>query len=62
MDFISSQLKGTGGVRKLVEGSELVWDLDKNGFRIFNTKTVVGEVKEFYIKNVEQFDLVKDFE
>jgi len=61
-DFLSSQLKGTGKPRQLVEGHQLVWDLDKQAFRIFNQKTVVGEVKEFTIKNVDEFELIKDFE
>lgn len=61
-DFLSSQLKGTGKKRNLVEGHQLVWDLDKKAFRIFNQKTVIGEVKEFDIKNINEFELVKDFE
>jgi len=61
-DFLSSQFKGSGKPRQLAEGHRLVWDLDKQGFRIFNQKTIVGEVKEFNIKNVEDFELVKDFE
>lgn len=31
---------------KLVEGMEVVWDLDAQDFRIFNWNTVVGEVKK----------------
>ncbi len=61
-DFLSSQLKGSGKPRQLVEGYQLVWDLDKKAFRIFNQKTVIGEVKEFDIKNINEFELVKDFE
>lgn len=61
-DFLSSQFKGTGKPRQLVEGYQLVWDLDKKGFRIFNQKTIVGEVKEFNIQNVDEFELIKDFE
>ena len=61
-DFLSSQFKGTGKPRKLTEGHQLVWDLDKRGFRIFNQKTIVGEVKEFQIKSVDEFELIKDFE
>ena len=61
-DFVASQLKGTGKPRQLTEGYQLVWDLDKKGFRIFNQKTIVGEVKEFQIKSVDEFELIKDFE
>ena len=61
-DFMSSKLKGTGKPRTLTEGYQLVWDLDKKGFRIFNQKTIVGEVKEFQIKSVDEFELIQDFE
>jgi len=26
------------------EGSELVWDVEKNGYRVFNWRSVVGRV------------------
>ncbi len=42
--FVNTQISGTGTARTLAEGQELVWDLDNNGFRIFNWNTVVGEV------------------
>jgi len=29
--------------KKMSEGSELVWDLDNSGFRVFNWNTKVGE-------------------
>ena len=32
--------------RALQEGSELVWDLDSKGYRVFNHKTVVGALVE----------------
>ena len=31
--------------RMLAEGLELVWDLEIRDFRIFNWKTILGEVK-----------------
>lgn len=33
-----------GSSRNLAEGTELVWDLDSNGFRAFNWSTIVGSV------------------
>ena len=49
-DFINSQLKpgaGRGNTkRKLEEGSELVWDIDKNGFRVFNWSSLQGKIEE----------------
>lgn len=30
--------------KQLAEGTELVWDLDSNGFRAFNWSTLVGSV------------------
>ena len=44
-DFIECKTKG-GQQRKLPEGKELVWDLDKSEFRVFNWKTVEGEVTQ----------------
>lgn len=41
-----------GGPRNLSEGTELVWDLDSNGFRAFNWSTVVGSV----VVNVEEIN------
>ena len=31
--------------RVLASGSELVWDMDKNNYRVFNWKSVIGNVK-----------------
>jgi len=44
-DFMASKTKGNKQ-RKLSEGSELVWDLDKKEFRVFNWNTVKGEITE----------------
>ncbi len=44
--FVSDKIKGGNQQHNLDEGMELVWDLDANGFRIINWKTVDGEVKE----------------
>ena len=41
--FLNGKIKGNGKERALNEGQEVVWDLDNNGFRVFNWKTVVGE-------------------
>lgn len=38
--------KGNTTPRNYSEGVELVWDLDKSGFRTFNWGTVVGLVVE----------------
>lgn len=46
-EFVASKIKGKNtGLSALSEGSEVVWDLDVNGFRIFNWKTVEGDVLE----------------
>lgn len=47
--FISTQIKGTGRKTTLAEGMELVWDLDTSAFRMFNWKTVEGEVSEIEV-------------
>ena len=47
--FITSQIKGNGRKSTLAEGMELVWDLDTNAFRMFNWKTVEGNVTEIEV-------------
>ena len=42
-EFLKEHLKGSDKKRNLSEGLEVVWDLEKNGFRIFNWNTVVGD-------------------
>lgn len=37
----------TGKKHILTEGSELVWDIDENDFRIFNYRMVVDKLEEF---------------
>ena len=53
--FFTSQTKGTGKKRNLTEGSNLVWDLDMQGFRVFNKNTIVGELETFNIESLENF-------
>ena len=53
--FFTSQTKGTGKKLNLTEGSNLVWDLDMQGFRVFNKNTIVGELETFNIESLENF-------
>lgn len=39
--------KAAEAARKYKEGSELVWDVESEGFRIFNWDAVVGLVVEY---------------
>lgn len=48
-EFVSSKIKGGRDKRNLNEKSEVVWELDE-GFRVFNWKTVIGEVREFFVE------------
>ena len=45
--FLNTQFTGNGTQRTLEEGLELVWDLENNGFRVFNHNAVVGAVTEY---------------
>ena len=45
--WFTKHVKGTGKKRVLKEGNELVWDIENEGFRVFNWETVQGEVKKF---------------
>ena len=49
--FIATRIKGTGRKPTLSEGMELVWDLDTSAFRMFNWKTVDGEIAEIEVDN-----------
>ena len=46
-EFLNEQVKGTGKVRSFSDGKELVWDLDKAGFRVFDWNTIVGKPEAF---------------
>lgn len=45
--FAESRFKGTGKRHLLNEGSELVWDIDQEDFRIFNHNMMVDKLEEF---------------
>lgn len=44
--FLDDKIKGKGK-SNIGEGLELVWDLDSNGFRVFNYDKAVGGIKAF---------------
>jgi hypothetical protein len=52
--FLSDRLKGTGKESNLGESRELVWDLDNQGFRVFNYETTVGKVTKHAVINEEK--------
>ena len=58
--FFISQTKGTSKKTNLTEGSNLVWDLDKQGFRVFNKSTNVGQIETFNIDSLENFEKFKN--
>jgi len=45
-NFLDGRIKNKDKQRALGEGHEVVWDIDKNGFRIFNWNTIVGEAEK----------------
>jgi hypothetical protein len=51
-------VKGTGKKRTLGEGLELVYDLDADGFRIFNWKAAIGDVEDLEISE-SRFNLTE---
>ena len=44
-NFLDGKIKNKDKQKTLTEGHEVVWDIDKNGFRIFNWNTIVGEAE-----------------
>ena len=52
-DFLEWRIKGDREEvekRKLPKGMRLVFDIDKDDFRILNKKTIVGKIKKIKIK------------
>jgi hypothetical protein len=47
--FLDNLISGTGAPKALKEGSELVYDLEADGFRVFNWKTAEGPVEELEV-------------
>ena len=51
--FLSDRIKGDNLSPNLDEGKEVVWDVDKSGFRVFNWNTVVGSPIETTVEVLE---------
>lgn len=47
--FLDEKIIGSGSEKSYPEGMQLVWDLDEDGFRIFNWKTQVGTLEQVKI-------------
>lgn len=47
--FLKTKIGPDPAEKRMSEGSELVWDLDKSDFRVFNWNTKVGEAVESII-------------
>lgn len=58
-DFFTSQTKNPNKKSNLAEGSNLVWDLDKQDFRVFNKNTIIGEIEAFNVESLENFKTTK---
>jgi hypothetical protein len=47
--FLDDKIKGNGK-SNVREGSELVWDLDTSGFRVFNFENAIGNLKQLEVE------------
>lgn len=47
--FLSTKIKGGNTAPSYSEGSELVWDLEADAFRVVNYKKATREIKVFEI-------------
>ena len=56
--FLEGKIKNTGHSITLIEGKELVWDVDKSNFRIFDWNTTVGDVSS----EISEKNLIKLFD
>lgn len=43
-EFISKKILGTGVQKTYADSSEIVWDIESDGFRVFNWATAEGPV------------------
>ena len=51
-EVIQERIKGSGTTRTLQEGSRVVYDLEARDFRIFNEKTVIGNIEKISLDEV----------
>ena len=55
--FLNTKISGTGTDRKLAEGLELVWDVEHNGFRVFNWKTASEPLTSMDVEESEYLNI-----
>jgi hypothetical protein len=46
-EFLDERISGKGTKKVMGDGMELVYDLEATAFRVFNWKTLLGEVDSF---------------
>tara|TARA_R110000868_G_scaffold384357_1_gene651813 strand:+ start:194 stop:442 length:249 start_codon:yes stop_codon:yes gene_type:complete len=51
--FIDDNISGTGTTKTYKPGSELVWDIDEENWRIFNYKTITDLIKSFELDETD---------
>lgn len=44
--FLEEKIIGSGSEKSYPDGMELVWDLEENGFRVFNWSTHTGHLEQ----------------
>ena len=49
--FLEDHITGGGTPRELQEGMELVWDLESEGFRVFNHSRIIDKPKAVHIED-----------
>lgn len=47
--FLEEKIIGSGSEKSYPEGMQLVWDLEEDGFRIFNWNTQIGMLEQVKI-------------
>jgi len=52
--FLETKIKDTSKDRTMPTGMELVWDLDKADFRVFNYTAQVGDIREMDMSDEEK--------
>ena len=58
--FLETKIKDTSKDRTMPTGMELVWDLDKADFRVFNYTAQVGDLREMDMTDDEKNKLFEN--
>ena len=60
-EFLALNISGSSPKKKTREGSELVWDVDKNGFRIIHPDSIISPISTIEIDDNMLSQLLQEY-